>query len=123
MTDKVCFYAPPFSWIKSYRDMIDVSAEYNLAALEGFSMYEFDEPDVNEALRVKEYADNHNIKFSCFSVFINLVGDNHKQMVKRLKGYAEVAAALGSPYLHHTIVSNCTNPATINLLIKIPPIY
>lgn len=110
MTKKICFYTQPFSWIKSYRDMVDVAVKYNISAIEGFSQFEFGEPDVKEALAVKKYADERNVKFPCFTVNIDLAGDDRRQMLDRIKGYAEIAAALGAPYLQHTVVPQCADP-------------
>ncbi len=113
MNNKLCFYTTPFPRIKSYYDMIDISAEFGLSYLEAFSMWEFLGKDIETAKKVKAYADSKNIRFSCFSVFINLVGADSDEMLEKLKGYAEVAAVLGSPYLHHTIVSECVEPDNV----------
>ncbi|MBE7030463.1 MAG: sugar phosphate isomerase/epimerase [Ruminococcaceae bacterium] len=113
MNDRICFYAQPFHGISSYCDMVDAAVQYQLAGVEGFSQFEFSVPDVKAAMKVKKYADEKHIKFPCFSVYINLVGEDFEQMLARIKGYAEVAAALGSPYLHHTIAANCSEPAEV----------
>jgi len=113
MNKKICFYVPPFPYIKSYYDMIDVSAEFGRSYLEAFSMMEFETPDVEAAKKIKAYADNKNIRFSCFSVYIDLVGNDSKEMMEKLKGYADVAAILCSPYLHHTIVPECIEPDNV----------
>jgi len=99
---KLCFYTPPFPHVKSYYDMIDTSVQYGFDSLEGFCCFEFATPDVEAAKRIKEYADSKNIKFSCFSVFTHFAAG--EENIKKLKGYADVAKILGSPYLHHTIV-------------------
>ena len=113
MNEKVCFYWPPYPKIKSYFDMIDVAEKYRMSAIEGFSIFEFQNPDIEQAKKIREYADRKNIKFSCFSVYINLVGDDSGEMLERLKGYAHVAAVLGSPYLHHTIANDFLHPEEI----------
>ena len=107
MNKKLCFYTPPFPRVKSYYDMIDVAAEYGLTAVEGFSCYEFETPDENAAMKIREYADSKNIIFPCFSVFTKLASD--KGSVEMLKKYARIAKIMGSPYLHHTIVGECQN--------------
>lgn len=76
-------------------------------------MLDFEKPDMDAAKKIKTYADEKNIKFSCFSVYINLVGEDSKEMIEKLKGYADIAAILGSPYLHHTIVSECVEPSKV----------
>jgi len=108
MTKKMCFYTPPFPGIKSYYDMIDAAVKHNLTAVEGFCFFEFQNPDIEEAKKIKEYADSKNITFPCFSVFVNFAAD--KENVAKLKGYADVAKILGSPYLHHTIVGEFADP-------------
>ena len=65
------------------------------------------------ATKIREYADSKNIICPCFSVYINLVGNDSEEMKERLKGYAEVAAILGSPYLHHTIANDFSNPDNV----------
>jgi sugar phosphate isomerase/epimerase len=110
MNNKICFYTSPFPGIKSYYDMIDVSAEFGLSYLEAFCMFDFETPDLEAAKKIRAYADGKNVKFSCFSVYINLVGSDSKEMIEKLKGYADIAAILGSPYLHHTIVCECVEP-------------
>ena len=111
MNDKICFYTPPpFPRIKTYEDMIDTAVEYGVSGIEGFCNLDFENPDIEAAKRVKEYADSKNINFPCFSVYINVVGEDSDEMVERLKGYADVAKILGSPYLHHTIVNEIFDP-------------
>jgi len=113
MNNKVCFYMPPFPRIKSYYDMIDCAVEHNLSSVEGFCNMDFELPDKEAALKIKEYADSKNIIFPCFSVYINLVGNDSEEMKERLKGYADIAAILGSPYLHHTIANDFSNPDNV----------
>ncbi|MBR5543568.1 MAG: sugar phosphate isomerase/epimerase [Oscillospiraceae bacterium] len=113
MNEKICFYWAPFPRVKSYYDMIDVSAEYGMTAIEGFSMFEFQTPDVEAAKKIRQYADSKNVKFVCFSVYINLVGEDSAEKLRTLKGYADVARILGSPYLHHTIANAFSHPEKI----------
>lgn len=105
MVKKLCFYAPPFPKTKSYYEMIDLAVEYGLTAVEGFCQYEFEDPDENTAMKIREYADSKNIIFPCFSVFTEYASD--RENIERLKKYANIAKILGSPYLHHTIVGEC----------------
>ena len=67
MNDRICFYAKPFSWVKSYMDMIDLSVKYGFKYIEGFNMLDFEVPDLDAAKKIREYADTKDIKFSCFS--------------------------------------------------------
>lgn len=113
MFKKVCFYTMPFPKMQSYREMIDLAVEYGMEAVEGFCQYEFAEPDIEKAREVRAYADSKNIKFSCFSLFCNLVGEDSREQIERLKKYAEVCAVLGSPYIHHTIANELDEPDNV----------
>ena len=108
MSNKLCFYTKPFPGIKSYYDMIDAAAEYQLYAVEGLNHFELEIPDIEEAKKIREYADKKHVVFPCFSAFVQFAAE--RDTVKRLKAYAEVAKILGSPYLHHTIVGECKAP-------------
>lgn len=109
MNKKMCFYSLPFPHVKSYYEMIDLAAEYGLNAVEGYGFLEFDEPDIEVAKKIREYADKKNVSFTCFSVAVKFAAKN----IERLKKYADVAKILGSPYLHHTIVGECSNPSNV----------
>ena len=110
MENKLCFYMAPVPGITSYYDMLDISAEYGFCKIEGFNMLDFAEPDIDVARKIREYADSLGISFSCFSVYINLVGEDREGQLARLLKYADVAKELGSPYLHHTIAADFCNP-------------
>ncbi len=110
---KFCYYSKPYPRVKSYRDMIDAAVADGLSAVEGFCQFEFATPDKNAARELKKYADERGVTFPCFSLFINLVGDNAEEKMAYLKGYAEVAAILDCPYLHHTVIPECFDPARV----------
>ena len=76
MKSKIAFYTPPLPGMQSYRETIDAAAEYGLTAVEGLNAFEFATPDLDVAREMRAYADSKNIKFSCFSVFCNLVGED-----------------------------------------------
>lgn len=110
---RICFYTKPFPGTRSYFDMIDLTVRYGLTWLEGFNQFEFSEPDLEAAKRVRAYADEKGVRFCCFSVYCNLTGEGAKETVRKLKGYAEVAQILGSPYLHHTVVPEFDDPRRV----------
>ena len=65
-------------------------------------------PDVDAAKKLKAALDSRGITMSCFSVGVNIFADKHGQGinisgVEVLKKCAENAAALGCPYMHHTL--------------------
>ena len=103
MHPKLSLYNPPSKAIKSYREMIDLAAALGLSYLEAFSMFELSEPDENAARKLRAHADSRGVRFSCLSVFADLVGDEQAFFEERLVHYARVAQILGSPFLHHTV--------------------
>lgn len=113
MKSRACIYTSPVRGLKTYLDVVDVAVEFGLSYVETINSYELREPDVEFAKKMREYADEKGVSFPCVSVGLNLVGDNGPEMVEKMKKYAEVAKALGSPYLHHTIALECRNPKVI----------
>lgn len=113
MNENISFYVPPFPRIKSYHDMIDLAAEYHLPAIETLSKFELETPDKEEAKRLKEYADEKGVVFSCVSVFCNLVEEDSDASIQRMKEYAEIAQIVGSPFLHHTVIPYLKDPKLV----------
>lgn len=113
MFSRISFYSRPFPRVTSYKEMIDLAAEYGMTGLEGYCQYEFETPDLEIAKEMRAYAESKGIKFCCFSIFLNLVGEDAKEQMERLKKYADFAAALGSPYLHHTVINEIYNPENV----------
>ena len=87
----------------------------------GFSSVEFIElvkstwvPCVNnaeEAKKMKQVLDQHGLPVACFSVGATLyvpgmTPETVTDVEKAMYHYAEIAAALGSPILHHTLIMN-----------------
>ena len=54
MRNKLCFYMAPLPSIKSYYDMLDMSAEYGFDKIEGFCMLDFSEPDIEAAKKINQ---------------------------------------------------------------------
>lgn len=108
---KTCFYNRPrgFTWM----DMVDLSAEYGFDCLELFTSGEFAEPDPEYAKKFRKYADERGVKICCLSSFVDLTGDDSPRQVERMKGFAEVAALVGSPYLHHTVCCDFEHPEKV----------
>ncbi len=102
-TAKLAFYNKPFPRIETYYDLIDACVDYGLPAYEGFCHMELTEPDVEAAKKIRAYADEKGVVCCCFSVYANITGDDAAAQVERMKGFADVAAVLGSPFIHHTI--------------------
>lgn len=96
---------------------IEYAADY--ARELGFSSVEFFEfaregwketvPNLETALRMKKVLDEKGLPVACYSVAVNLyeegmTPDTVTVAEKLLMHYAEMAAALGSPFLHHTLL-------------------
>ena len=102
-TAKLAFYNKPFPRIQTFYDLIDCCVAYGLPAYEGFCQMELTEPDIDDAKKMRAYADENGVTCCCFSVYANITGDDAAAQVERMKGFADVAAVLGSPFIHHTI--------------------
>lgn len=114
MNQRICLYTPPFEYINSYFQMVDVAAEYGIKNLETINFFELLTPDIEFAKKLRKYADEKGIKIPCVSVGINLIGDEDGiQNVEMTKKYADVAKILGAQYLHHTIVYEYLNPEKV----------
>lgn len=113
MNKKISFYSKPFPYVNSYYDMISLAEEYGLSSVELLNDFEFKVPDIDIAKKLKEYADSKNIKISCMSLFVNLSGDDVKEKIELVKRYADLAQIFETPYLHHTVISECREPQKV----------
>ncbi len=90
---------------------IEKTAEFALE--KGFQSVEFFEiaktshetvaKDVQDAKRIKKILDSYGLKVDCYSLETVLVGEEATDAEKALMKNAELAAELGSPFLHHTL--------------------
>ncbi len=110
MDKKLCVYSKPFPRINSNFEKIDIAVEYGMPGVECFNDTDFLTPDEELAKRMKAHADEKNIIFPCFSVYADFSGDDFKDVIEQLKGYARVAKILDCPYLHHTIIPEYFDP-------------
>lgn len=108
--NQFCLYGPPLTAIASYYEMVDYAADHGIRQLETLNIFELSAPDLEFTRKLKAYADEKGITFPCVSVGIDLVGEDGKEATESLKQYAHVAKILGSPYLHHTIALNFSDP-------------
>lgn len=108
-----CLYAPPVSSISTYKEMVDYAVAHGIRKLETLNILDLSVPDLEVAKELKAYADSKGITFPCVSVGISLVDDDRKAAVETVKRYADVAKILESPYLHHTIALNFSDPQYI----------
>lgn len=110
---KFCLYMPPVSTIASYKEMVDYACAHDISHLETLNILDLATPDPEVAKELKAYADSRGITFPCVSVGINLVDDDRKEAIEAAKRYADIAKILGSPFLHHTIALNFSDPQRI----------
>ncbi len=100
------FCLPPT--IKNFFEAVDFAKENGLAGLEPYPIHEFARPDkkaVQAAEALATYARENGIALPCFSIGIDIVSEaKRKENIETLKRYADVAAAMGVPFLHHTIL-------------------
>jgi len=66
-------------------------------------------PDIKTAEAVKHIFDANGITVACYSVGCDVYGNPAAE--DALVHHAEIAAALGCPYLHHTLKTGLTKPA------------
>lgn len=110
---KFCLYMPPISAITSYKEMVDYAYDHGIRNLETLNILDLSTPDLQVARDLKAYADDKGITFPCVSVGISLVDDDRETAIETAKRYADIARILGSPYLHHTIALNFSEPEKI----------
>ncbi len=97
-----CFYSTPQN-ITSWLDMVDLAAEFGMDKLELFTRLDFAEPDPEFAKKFRAYADEKGVSICCLSTSQDLTGPDAEKNIARVKAFAEIAAILGCPYLHHTV--------------------
>ena len=104
---------PPVSTLSSYKEMVDYACAHDIQHLETLNILDLATPDLQVAQDLKAYADSKGITFPCVSVGISLVDDDQAAAIETVKRYADIAKILGSPYLHHTIALNFSDPKYI----------
>ena len=113
MNKRISLYTPPITTITSYMEMVDIAAQYGFQAIETINSFELSILDLEFAKKLRQYADEKGITFTCVSVGLDLVGDDREEAINQVKGYVDVAKILGAPYLHHTIAFEFQDPQKI----------
>ena len=68
-------------------------------------------PDPEAAARAKEYLDAHGLAVACYSLGAKLYDpENGEEAERAFMAHAEIAAALGTKYLHHTFFGPLNRP-------------
>ncbi len=99
---KTSIFTLPFPEM-TFRQAVDYALRLGVGAIEPYPHAEFAEPSVEAARRLADYAGEKGVGLCCFSMPANLAGADVRGETERLKRYADVAAAMGSPYFHHTL--------------------
>lgn len=111
MKNRLCVYGNPYPRFDTDFKKVDAAAEYGMVGVECIKNAQSpNKPNIEEAKRLKAYAEEKNIVFPCYSVFVDFSKDDFREMIERVKDYAHTAKALGSPYLHHTIITEAYDP-------------
>lgn len=110
MNQRIAFYRVPYSHAKSAYAMIDCAAANGMQALEAYTREELETPDLEAARKIRAYADKRGIKFCCLSCLASIRPENVAETVPLMKAFVDVAAILGSPYFHHTLVAKYNTP-------------
>ena len=95
--------------ITSYRQAVDFAKSCGITAIEPYCDREFALPDVEAAKRLADYAGEQGVAICCFSMAVDVAAEDNTAEIERLKRYADVAAAMGSPFLHHTLLPGLTH--------------
>lgn len=111
--NRFCLYMPPLTTIGSYKEMVDYAVSHGITKLEILNLLDMSAPDLDKARELKAYADEKGVSFPCVSVGMSLVDDDRREAIEAVKQYAQIAQILGSPYLHHTIALNFSEPQKI----------
>lgn len=87
----------------TFMEALDYVKSVGATALEPFPSQEFASPNPEAARRLKDAAREKGVSLCCFSMMADLTREDNADEIARLKGYADTAAAMGSPFLHHTL--------------------
>lgn len=113
IADRICFYSSMFRGRSSAVEIINCAADFNVGGVELMSFCdELKTPDMQMARKLGAMARERGLALPCFSVAVNLAGDDRDARFEWLRGYAEICSELEIPYLHHTIIPGL-NPAAL----------
>ena len=88
----------------TFHEAVDYVKQLGVDAIEPYNRSEFETASVENAKKLREYAQEQGVAISCFSMMGNLALKDQKAEIARLKGFIDTAAAMGSPYFHHTLI-------------------
>ena len=97
------------NYTQFYRDRNTLGIEYAASHTKalGFDGVEYYTRASSELWRSaaedRRVLDGHGLPVSCYSVGVQLFTDDPETAEEQMARHIEAAAALGSPYLHHTL--------------------
>ena len=108
---RICFYTSMFKGRSSAQEIAECAVKKGVGAVELMNFSdEFKTPSLSEAKRIGKYARENSLSLPCFSVAVDfLVEEKRRDSLDYLKAYADLAAYLEIPYLHHTLIT-CFDP-------------
>lgn len=106
MNLSLALYSPPHG-VRSWRAMIDLTADLGLHRLELLNAFELAQPDPAAAEELLRHARRRGVSFPCLSVFADLMGE--ESALPQLKQYVDLAGEMEIPLFHHTLVGSRTH--------------
>ena len=97
----LCSYGPLFEQGVSVCEVIARAAAQGFGAIEPFPCAGLE--TVDEARRVGAYIRDKGLAVSCYSTGCELLGPDSAAVLAQMRHRIDQAAAMGSPYFHHTI--------------------
>lgn len=107
----LCSFGPLFTKGLSLHEAVDLTVSYGIHAVEPYPVNELSAPNLAAAKEFGEYCCKKGVDIPCFSMLGSLEGKNYKQEVEKLKGFVDVAAAMGARMFHHTLVPSLRHTA------------
>ena len=113
--ERVCFYSTAVAGRSSFREIIEDAVRFGAAGVELMSFCpELSEPDLKAARELGALARAGGLSMPCFSLGIDILSLGATAALQRAKGYADICSALEIPYLHHTVILETSDPATLS---------
>ncbi len=103
---RLCLYTPPLPDNTSMLDTIELAETLGLGGIELMNFCrELKTPDIDGAARLFNAAKEKDLYVPCLTVNSD-ISASPDEAVETLKKYADICAALGIKYLHHTIAKD-----------------
>ena len=103
---RICLYTPPFPGDTTMLTTIKAAAEFGVGGVELMNFCrELKTPDFETVSFLAGEARARDLEVPVLTVSINVLADP-EGAAEQLKKYAKICAALGIPFLHHTVASD-----------------